>query len=377
MNEWASLLLVFWLLWLVDGWRLPPVARFGVTGWKRVRLHFARLLPPPWLPTGWSTVVADIPFALSPAGIANRACGAAGRPTDAPAAATGVAWTDIKEVTTKDGWIEINGRRFCRDTGHLSAKQLLELAREPEATRPARIVWWMRRWLRPAHLRRRVRVLLAHSSLAATTNVFFLAVALLVTAYLVGQITHRLTPYWAGVGGHLWGLFVIYLALLHLIGVVGAWLALRRLKAVQPGKRGSSLFTALLLPPQALRLRAVLADGYFPAQHPLAFAFACAKPAQVRTLAFDTLSDLRWPLGTTADAPLAQEIATWFRAELTKQLAPHIRAAGIKEAELFAAPVADGPTSVSYCPRCRSQFTAGRTHCPEGIALLPVAKEKS
>ena len=79
-------------------------------------------------------------------------------------------------------------------------------------------------------------------------------------------------------------------------------------------------------------------------------------------------------VGAADDTPLAQEIADWYRAELTKQLAPLIRAAGIKETALFAAPAPEGPTSVSYCPRCRCQFTGPRTHCPEGIQLLPVVK---
>lgn len=375
MDEWASLLLVFWLLWLVDGWRRPPVAAFGVIGgWRRARFRFASLLPPPWLPTRWSAVVLDIPFALSPAGISNRACGAAGRPTDAPAVAVGWTWADIKEVTVKNGWIEINGRRFCRETGHLGARQLLLLARETEAARAARIVGLIRRWLRPAHLRRRALALTIRSSMAATANAFFVSVALVVTLYFVGRITHRLTPFWADLGGRLLPLLALYLALLHVVGVVSAWLAMRRLKPVQPAKRGSALFTALMLPPQALRLRAVLADGFFPPQHPLGFAAAFAASAQMRELAFAALSDLRWPLGPTADTPLAQEIAGWYRAELARQLAPLVNSAGLKEAELFAAPVADGPETVSYCPRCLCQFVAGRTHCPEGIELRRVAK---
>ena len=375
MNEWATLLLVFWLLWLIDGWKLPPVARFGLAGGLRhARLRFARVLPPAWLPTGWTAVAADIPFVLSPAGLCNRPAGSAGRPADAPGVAAAWAWADIKEVAVKDGWIEINGRRFCRDTGHLNAPQLLALAWETDAARPARIAWWIRRWLRPAHLRRRAWVLGGHSAISATANTLFLLLAAVVTLYLTGMVAHRLPLAWADLGGRLLPLLAGYLALLHGVAVVAAGRALRRLKAVQPEKRGSAWFTALLLPPQALRLRALLGEGFFPAQHPLAYALAFAAPAQLRELAFDTLSDLRWPLGAAGDTPLAQEITGWYRTELAGQLVPLLRAAGIKEAALLAAPAPEGSASVSYCPRCQCQFTGPRTHCPQGIELQPVAK---
>ena len=75
------MLLAFWGLWLVDGLKLPPAARFGLAGrGRRARFVHGRWLWPAWLPGSWRATVADVPFALSPEGIANRPVGAAGRP---------------------------------------------------------------------------------------------------------------------------------------------------------------------------------------------------------------------------------------------------------------------------------------------------------
>jgi hypothetical protein len=375
MSEWGSLLLVFWLLWVVDGWKLPPVERFVVIGGaRRARLHFARLLPPPWSPAGWSVVAADVPFSISPAGICNRPAGAAGRPVDAPTAATAWAWADVREATLADGWLLINGHRFCRNTGHIGARQLLELAQLADAARLPRLEWLLARWLRPAHLRRRRRVLRARTATAASLNTTFLALAAGITLYLVADVAHRLPARWSDFAGRLLPLLGGYLALLHVAAMVSAWLAVRRLKRVQPDRRGSALLTAALLPPQALRLRALAADGFFPAQHPLAYALAFAGPAQLRQVAFDTLADLRWPVRDERDHPAARAICAWHRVELARQLTPALAAAGIAEAELFRSPEPEGPASLRYCPRCRSQFTVARECCPDGVKLLPLER---
>lgn len=368
------MLLVFWALWLVDGIKLPPVARFGVTGHgRRARMVFGRLLVPAWSPAAWRTVAADIPFTLSPAGIANRSAGAAGRPTEAPLRSTAWAWTDVRETAVKDGWILINGVRFCRDTGHLRAAQILGLARMDESARAARIGWWLQRWLRPAHLRRRARVLADRTATAMQLNVLFLIVAVLLTVYLLADGASWLSPAQAEAVADRLPLVAGWLVLLHGIALIATWRAVRRLKVPGEDKRPIALFSAALLPPQALRLRALAGEGWFPAQHPLALALAFARPPELAALAFHTLGDLRWPVGNAADAPLAKSIAAWHRTELAQRLAPLLAAAGVQEAELFRAPRADGPASCRYCPRCRSQFTRETARCAHGVELRPVA----
>ncbi len=370
MSEWASVLLVFWALWLADGIKLPPAARFNLTGrGRRARLVFGRLLAPGWSPTGWRALADDMPFALSPAGICNRPVGSAGRPAEAPARATAWAWGDIRETGVQGGWITINGARFCRDTGHLRASQILGLARMPEPVRTPRISWWIARWLRPAHLRRRTRALAGRTLVPVVFNGVFLALAVVLSAYLLADGASRLAPRQAEMIARLLPLVLGYLGLVHLAAVVTAWRALRRLKVPGEDKRGLALFSAALLPPQALRLRALAGDGWFPAQHPLAYALAFAGKREREDLAFQVLGDLRWPIGEAGDPPLAKTVAAWHRAELTKRLDPLLAAADLDEAKLFVAPRADGPASCRYCPRCRSQFTSETARCPHGVEL--------
>lgn len=373
MSEWLPVLAVFWGLWALDGLQLAPSGQFGLIGRRgRATFSFARLLRPGWAPTAWRAAVADIPFALSPAGICNRPAGGAGRPAETPWSAQVWAWADIREVTAREGWLLVNGVRFCRTTGHLTADRLLELARLDSPARERRITWWLHRWLRPAHLRRRARVVLGRTATPAMLNTSFLVLAVMMTGYLVGNFAERLPARWAATVVNLLPLLAGYLVLLHGVAVGLAWRAGRRLKAVRPDKRGMALFSAALLPPQALRLRALTGEVFFPAQHPLAYAVAFARRNELEELAFHTLGDLRWPVGGTADAPLAQDIAGWFRVALTQRLQPMLRAAGVDEAGLLAAPAADSEGSCSYCPRCRSQFTAGPVRCARGIELRPL-----
>jgi hypothetical protein len=371
MSEWASVLLVFWALWLVDGIKLPPVARFGVTGLgRRARLVFGRLLAPGWSPAGWRAVADDLPFTLSPAGICNRPAGSA----EAPARATAWTWDEVRETGLQGGWITINGARFCRDTGHLRASQILGLARMPEPVRTPRLGWWLQRWLRPAHLRRRARVLAGRTRTTVMLNTVFLVLAGVITLYLLADGASRLPPGQAERVARTLPFVTGYLVLLHLAALVSAGLTVRRLKVPGEDKRTIALFSAALLPPQALRLRALAGEGWFPAQHPLAYALAFARRRELGALAFQTLGDLRWPIGDADDPPLAKAIAAWHRAELATRLAPLLKHADLKEAELFVAPRADGPASCRYCPRCGSQFTTAAARCPQGVELKPVVK---
>ncbi|MBI5382422.1 MAG: hypothetical protein HZA31_11030 [Opitutae bacterium] len=375
MNEWFSALLVFWALWAADGVRLVPAAVFAIVGTRRrATLHLSRWLFPGWWPASWRASAADLPFALSPAGICNRPVGVASRPGEAPWRAQAWAWADIRDVSARDGWLWINGTPFCRDTGHLPAKRLLALAQLDAAARAEKISWLLHRWLRPAHLRRRARALAGRTALIATLNAWFFGLAAVLSLYLAGDGAGRLPTRWAEAVARGLPWLALYLFLLHAVAVGAAWRALRKLPAVAVDKRSVALLSATLLPPQALRLRALLGEAFFPTQHPLAYALAFARKKDLAALAFQTLGDLRWPLGGAEDPPLAQEIARWFGAELGERLRTHMRAAGVEEAALFAAPVADAPGSCSYCPRCRSQFVTAQTHCPHGVALQPVAR---
>ncbi|MBL9187651.1 MAG: hypothetical protein JNK23_09250 [Opitutaceae bacterium] len=374
MSEWASFIAVFWLLWAADGLRIARRRSFTVVGWRRARAWFARLSLPGVLPMSWRVTAEDVPCSISPRGICNRGAGGAGRPSDAPHVAQAWAWADVREAATVEGWLTINGARFCPDTGHLRAEDLLALARAAPEAREACVRRAIRRWLRPAHLRRRRRVLLRRTRAAAILNGASAAVLAALSGYVVADAAAQVPE---RVGAALvvalpW--LLLALAGLHGGAVVAAWRALRRLRPVAPEKRGMNLFTALLMPPQALKLRALAGEGFFPAQHPLAMLLAFEAGVARREAAFNTLADLRWPTGGADDPPLAREITGWFRGVLAAELEPLLCVEGLAPEGLLAAPKPNSPVSCTYCPRCGDQFVAGRRVCPEGVELQPLAR---
>ncbi len=392
MSEWASFIAVFWLLWAIDGVKIAPRAIFTVAegwlsfgGWRwrapisgrsrRGWTRFSRISAlGPW-PSSWRVTAANVPLAISPRGICNRPVGAAGRPTEAPHLARAWAWEDLREVTVADGWFVVNGARFCRDTGHLTAAELLALARLPPAAREARVRARVRRWIRPAHLRRRLLALAGRtkwavraSSVAWTT--YLCATLLVLAATAPEEMQDRLPSQMHEillVKVLPWVLLLGCVA--HFAGVYAAWRATKRLPAVAAQKRGMNLFTALLMPPQALRLRALVGEGFFPAQHPLAVILAFGRERARREAAFNVLADLQWPIGDLNDPPVAREILAWHRAALRAEIEPHLRAAGLAPESLLAPPKANGPAACAYCPRCGDQFVAGRDYCPQGVKL--------
>lgn len=377
MSEWNSVLAVYWVLWAVDAVRLAPQRLLQWrSGWREPggAMDFERLGWVGLSPAGWRVPTADVPLSLSPVGVSSRPAGVVGRPAEPLPLAQAYRWEDIREVGVAAGWVYVNGKRFYPDTGHLTAPQLLALAQLAPAAREARIRTRLRLWLRPAHLRRRARVLRGRTATVVKLNALALTLMGAVTAYLITGTAAAVAPDWANAVA-AWIPYVIGAwAVLHVAGVVAAFRALRHLPpaTAKADKRRSALSSALIFPPQSMRLRAQVAEGFFPAQHPVALGLALAGPADREQWAFHAVADLRWPIDDAQDTPLIREITAWYRGALAEALAPVFTAAGIKTDALLAVPAANSPSSCTYCPRCRDQFTAGRTTCPHGVALLPL-----
>lgn len=375
MSEWASVIAVFWTLWVLDGARWGKRRGFTFVGGARGRgrVGYSRASLPGVRPTGWRFAVADVPLSISPQGIANAPLGSAGRPAEAPASVQAWRWDEVRQVGIAHGALFVNGARFCADTGHVSARELLALAQLPAAARERRIRAIVRRWFRPAHLRRRARVLCARTRAVAALNAVLFAASVALSAYVLGDLAEKLPPRASRAIAEVLPWFLLGVLAAHGTAVVLAWRGLRRLRAVVGEKRGAALFSAALLPPQAMRLRALLGDGFFPPQHPLAGVLAFAGARERASWAFNAIADLRWPLPPRgAESPLAREITAWFRRELEPQVAHLLAGAGIATDGLLAPPPRDAPESRAYCPRCRDQFVVGARVCPHGVALLPL-----
>lgn len=376
MTEWAPVIAAFWLFWLLDGVRLPARAAWVFLAHRAggaTRAWFGHLHVASPSPLGWRGIAADIPFALSPLGLANRPVGAAGRPAEAPTVAQALRWEDARDFSVADGWLLVNGARFCPHTPHVNLADLRQLAAMDPAARALRIEWLLRRWLRPAHLRRRRRALLARSRFAAVCNATSLAVFAALSVHFAGDSTAWLPSGWTARIDRTLPLWFSYLGLLHVMALFSVWRLRKRYPWSAMTANDSPLLVAALFPPQALRLRSLAFEKSLPPQHPLAVALAFARPAVARELAFNVIADLRWPLGTEIDQPLAREIAAWHRARLAPLAETLVARHGIVLEELFAAPVPDGPASCAYCPRCRAQFVDAAGRCRHGIGIVPMA----
>lgn len=378
MSEWLPVIALFWVFWAVDGVRLLPQRGFTVAGAlarRRARVRTGRWSFAPFSPWGARVVVSDVPFTISPEGICNRPAGTLGRPTEQPVELHAWRWTEVRQAGLAKGWLFINDRRFCPATGHLSAAEVLALADTAPVGRERAIRWRLRRWVRPAHLQRRVRVLAGRTRAIAALNALTFGLVAAASVYAVVGVAIELPPGWNDRLADALPAVLATAFALHVGAIIAAARMLKRLRAVAPEKRGTNLFSALMLPAQALRLRALLGEGYFPAQHPLAVVLALGGCRTRRDAALATLTDLRWPIAGRDDPPLAREIATWFRGALQPALREAAEKRGLACETLFAPPRRESAVSCGYCPRCGDQFGAGRTHCPNGIELVAFSRE--
>lgn len=376
MSEWASVLAVFWVLWAIDGARFGPRRLFTVVGgWRarRGRFVYGRLSLPGFSPGSWRLTFGDPPLALSPAGVCNLPVGSMGRPPEAPVQVQAWRWEEVREIGVAKGWIYVNGRKFCADTGHVTAPELLALAKLEQSARERRIKTIVRRWFRPMHLRRRARVLAARTQVPAVLNLIVLIGLVAVTVYVAGNFAERLPLRTGRAIAHALPWVLGELLVLHMAAVIWGWRAVRRLRPITKQSRNSTLFSALMLPPQALRVRSILGDGFFPPQHPIAAAVAFGRKRALARNGFATLADLRWPLPLPgSDVPLVREITGWFRELIEPRIVKLLAKEEVKAVDLLKPPRPDGNGSCSYCPRCGDQFVGGAQTCPHGIALVPL-----
>lgn len=374
MSEWSAVIAVYWVLWALDGAKMAARRAFGVVagGAGAGSIQYDRWLRPPFLPPRWRLIASDPPLSLSPLGVSNLPRGCAGRPLESPTEIRAWGWDEIRHVGVAKGWIYINGQPFCPNSGHATARELLAMVARSPAGRERSIEAILCRWFRPATLRRGRRVLVGRTVFVVSCNIAALALLAAISVYVLADVPSLLSEEQAAAIAALLPFGLGLLLALHLAAVIGGWRALRRLRSRGTDRRGMALISALLLPPQALKLRALLAENHFPVQHPLAAVLAFGRRADQRTIAFQVVADLRWPAASPTAPPLATNVSGWFAARLEERVTRLLREAGIEPAELLRAPPPDTPASCLYCPRCHDQFAAGAAHCPHGIRLLPL-----
>ncbi len=381
-SEWWSILAVFWVLYLVDGVRGGRRSRFFFFAWRGGRSPHARVAHGSWhcaipLPCAWTLLADDLPAALAPEGLTNWPAASAGRPPPLPDSVVSLRWEDVEGVEQHGGWIHINGRRFTPSTPALTAATLGRLARELGPLSTADRAGALRRWqagrLSVARLRRRLRSVLARSRSLVVLNAIQVALLASLTAYILLDVPSRIDPRLGEALAALLPQFLGGCLILHIAAVFRFFLLHRRFFPRAGQERASLVFTAILVPPQALRLRQQLVWKLAEGVHPLAAALAAGHPDTLRDMAIDTVRDLRHPRQPDTLPPdasgLARSAAALVEPLIIAQLSAH--PAALDVSALLAPPPRETPETRAYCPRCGDQFTQSDARCAHGVSLVP------
>jgi cytochrome c553 len=376
MSEWQMLLAVFWAFYALNGFSARRRSRFHFTslvGKPRARTKQATWSHFRFSPFGWRMQAEDVPFSFSPAGITNLPVGSTVRPVELPLNPISWAWDDIEKVAQKNGYIWINSSRFTPATGHLSVAEIKALAALPAAQRTAKIEQIIPRWFRPHRLRRLHRMVSQRTELASVVNLYATILAVAISVFLASNGLGILSKSTVTTIAHSIPAALITVLAFHGLAIVLAWINNRRMIRWGATPPSNTLFSVALFPPQALQLRAILADAIWPATHPLTAAVAFAAPADLEAIAGSTWRDLQCPLPVATRAgSLSAAITSWHRAAIAPKIKALLQSAGIEASTSLTAPPPDSPASCAYCPRCHDQFVRSDGQCPHGIKLTPL-----
>lgn len=381
MSDWWLPVAAFWFWYFADCLKAGRRACLVVSrawGHGDAGVHHGPVALTSVFPASWHVRTEDPPLAFSPEGLTNVPVGSAGRPAPAPSQGQVWRWEEVRELAEKHGRIFINGQEFCPVTAFTTLAEMRRLIEGCKNRTPeARSAWLLARvagWFRPAHLRRQRRVLLGRTGTLAVWVSFGFLLSALVSAYVLGWSFLPLSAAWTDWLGRILPLVLLYLLGVHLAIVVLGWRVHRRLLRKRGEARFSLLFSALLLPPQAYRLRSRIGAEFFQQAHPLAWLAVAAGRTDFVDFARQAVADLRWPLaaGHRERPELATAISSWMGCCVGGEVGRLLKLRGVAEAELLKAPKRDSAESGLYCPRCQSQFTSREGRCPHGIALRPL-----
>jgi hypothetical protein len=400
MSEWGSLVALFWALYLADAVGGGRRERLWLTSWRggytlgfwprrragrradAARLTQARWHLAPLAPWAWSLSLDDAPVGLTAQGISNRAEVSTARPAPMPDTPRAVRWEDLGKVEVRSGFLWVAGKKFTPCSEALDKGGLRTLAErlavEAPAAREKEIAAWHARRFSVTRARRRLAVGLRRTRTLAWVNTLqvagwgALSAGLLSEAFNPGSPTRLgfLAPWW---------LLVFWLLAAHVWAVTEAWRVHGRLHPTRGEERAGLIFSALLLPAQALRLRVLLLRPLAKEMAPLAGVLALGTPTSARAAAAATWRDAVYP-SRPAELPsffirLGGEAIALALPAVERALGDATAAglAGVTPAELLAPPARRGRGVCAYCPRCGDEFVRADGVCPHGVALRSLA----
>jgi hypothetical protein len=317
-------------------------------------VRFGALLPP-FAPT---FVTRQPGFSVSPTTVASFVATApftSGRPEREDVR---FAWEEIEEVGISDRTISVNGERMLRAPDAKEAQRTFDLLKGlvDADDREKRIRDDLSRRFDATAARER-----ADLCLKSTKDLRFVLTLLFLHVFVVVPIgAHFLSA------ANIWLRAVLILALLDIFAAALWFAAHRRLYPDRRGERWRWLAPALLFPPVTLRAVDLLSRPLLTGFHPVAGAAAILPKERFLEVAARALRDATHPLEGSNDT------ADWSRNALRASIEELVRAEGADPESLLEAGTRTDPKSLTYCPRCRAEYSLAEGDCSD--CAVPLAR---
>jgi hypothetical protein len=350
--------------WLGKRWQLvqPGV----LLGNQKGGFIFSHPLPP----LGTLLAANEFPLMLSPKGLciaqAINVLSTAGQ---------GLPWEKIDHIAVRGKKVLLNREPFFKAESPVLAANIAESLRKIKEAKPKEREQTIRKLFQETVDPSRIEALWTefrnHSrALSIAANVLF-AHLFIVSPALIGLLGFRRS----------W--LVLLFTLLALTSTVAMLFhrAHKRLFLRLEDERFTHFIIILLSPATAIRARDVLSRPLFSGYHPLAVAKVFCSPADFREQAADFVRLSRYPIGVTKSGKEYSKEGTesYWRKLRHTTLEDFLRRNGLDPEQLVQPPTPVDNTCLSYCPRCRAQFTNREGICNDcgGIMLLPFVNKAS
>jgi hypothetical protein len=322
--------------------------------------HPKAFLGNPVIPLGVAFLSCKLPLTLSSRGVGGD------EDSDARSNLTFLSFSEMRSIESSGKLILLNGRRIgnCISSGHASAVAgLLERLRESSPKDRCRLIKEeYQRMLDVKEIeqtviqyRRRSRVLRLMCNLLFCFLFFAIPLMFSLQDSLVG-----------------WFWFATILLLILETIVMEFWYAHSALLPEEREERWNAVVRMTLFPPAAIRSNDALSADLLSRFHPVAIAMALTDSATFKNLASEHLRRARFPKGGHALEEDVSQHDAEHREIAGEQIERMLKYKDLDIQSLLEPPVPDSASSLSYCPRCLTQYTISGGSCSE--CSLPTAR---
>jgi hypothetical protein len=322
----------------------------------------APVLPPP----GRLLLCHPSPVLLSPQGVARR------DPARKESESQAFSFEEIKTIGTEAKNVQVNGRFFVKTASAAQAAEVVMQVRKLLKLTPDARVRALEYGLKESFQTKTIQKRLDDFS-ARTRTMNLLANALFIYLFLLAPVViyrFGLASIWVPL---LAGLYVFTFSVAFIF---------RRVHLHFYPDLKNDRFTHVLInmfsPATTIRAGDVLSRSLLESFHPLAAVRVLGSEGAFRRAAIRAMVDLTYPLGSEPVVPgvdnaLGKEVANSHAGAEGAAIQMFLAKEGVAANELLRPPEPADSSSLSYCPRCQSQFRIKEGTCADCGGLKLVA----